>query len=115
MMEIKRGELYYADLSPVVGSEQGGVRPVLIIQNDIGNRYSPTVIACAVTGRLTKAKLPTHIELSAEKYGLKKASVALLEQLRTLDKRRLKERIGKIEDKKMDEVDKALLISLGFI
>ena len=114
-MEIKRGELYYADLSPVLGSEQGGVRPVLIIQNDIGNKYSPTVIACAVTSRLTKAKLPTHIELSAEKYGLKKSSVALLEQLRTLDKMRLKERIGKLEDKKMEEVDKALLISLGFI
>lgn len=114
-MDIKRGELYYADLSPVLGSEQGGVRPVLIIQNDIGNKYSPTVIACAVTSRLNKAKLPTHIELSAEKYGLKKVSVALLEQLRTLDKMRLKERIGKLEDKKMDEVDRALLISLGFI
>ena len=114
-MDIKRGELYYADLSPVLGSEQGGVRPVLIIQNDIGNKYSPTVIACAVTSRLNKAKLPTHIELSAEKYCLKKASVALLEQLRTLDKMRLKERIGKLEDKKMDEVDRALLISLGFI
>lgn len=114
-MEIKRGELYYADLSPVIGSEQGGVRPVLIIQNDIGNKYSPTVIACAVTSRLTKAKLPTHIELAAERYGLKKASVALLEQLRTLDKRRLKERIGQLGDKKMEEVDRALLISLGFI
>ena len=114
-MDIKRGELYYADLSPVLGSEQGGVRPVLIIQNDIGNKYSPTVIACAVTSRLNKAKLPTHIELSAVKYGLKKASVALLEQLRTLDKMRLKERIGKLEDEKMNEVDRALLISLGFI
>lgn len=114
-MEIKRGELYYADLSPVIGSEQGGVRPVLIIQNDIGNKYSPTVIACAVTSRLTKAKLPTHIELDADRYGLKKASVALLEQLRTLDKRRLQERIGQLGDKKMEEVDRALLISLGFI
>ena len=114
-MDIKRGELYYADLSPVLGSEQGGVRPVLIIQNDIGNKYSPTVIACAVTSRLNNTKQPTHIELAAEKYGLKKASVALLEQLRTLDKMRLKERIGKLEDKKMDEVDRALLISLGFI
>lgn len=114
-MEIKRGELYYADLSPAVGSEQGGLRPILIIQNDIGNKYSPTVIVCAVTSRLTKAKLPTHIELPEGKYGLKKYSVALLEQLRTLDKRRLRERIGVLEQYKMDEIDKALLISLGFI
>ena len=112
---VKRGDIFYADLSPVVGSEQGGVRPVLIVQNDMGNRHSPTVIAAAITSQMNKAKLPTHIELSAEKYGLKKASVALLEQLRTLDKMRLKERIGKLEDEKMDEVDRALLISLGFI
>ena len=114
-MEIKRGELYYADLSPVIGSEQGGVRPVLIIQNDVGNKYSPTVIACAVTSQLTKAKLPTHIELSAGESGLHKLSVALLEQIRTLDKRRLKEKIGVIEKGKMEQIDKALLISLGFI
>ena len=112
-MEIKRGDLYYADLSPVVGSEQGGVRPVLIVQNDIGNRFSPTIIACAVTGQLTKAKLPTHIELKGGKYGLKVDSVALLEQLRTLDKRRLKEYIGTLDAARMRDVDKALIISLG--
>ena len=89
-MEIHRGELYYADLSPVVGSEQGGVRPVLVVQNDIGNKYSPTVIAAAVTSRMTKARLPTHIEIAARSYGLQKYSVILLEQIRTLDKRRLK-------------------------
>ena len=110
---IKRGELYYADLSPVVGSEQGGVRPVLIVQNDVGNKYSPTVIAAAVTSRLDKAKLPTHIELSAKEYGLAKDSVVLLEQIRTLDKRRLKERIGELPEKTMRRVDGALLISLG--
>ncbi len=115
MTEIKRGELYYADLSPVIGSEQGGVRPVLIIQNDVGNKYSPTIIVCAVTSRLTKAKLPTHIELREGESGLKKASVALLEQLRTLDKRRLKEKIGFLSSEKMERVDHALLISLGFI
>ncbi|HIT27364.1 MAG TPA: type II toxin-antitoxin system PemK/MazF family toxin [Candidatus Ornithoclostridium excrementipullorum] len=110
---IKRGELYYADLSPVVGSEQGGVRPVLIVQNDVGNKYSPTVIAAAVTSRLDKAKLPTHIELSAKEYGLAKDSVVLLEQIRTLDKRRLKERIGEIPVDVMTRVNQALLISLG--
>lgn len=93
-MTIKRGELYYADLSPVVGSEQGGVRPVLVVQNDVGNKYSPTVIAAAVTSKINKAKLPTHIELPSNSYGLAKDSVILLEQIRTLDKRRLKERIG---------------------
>ena len=112
---IKRGELYYADLSPVVGSEQGGVRPVLVVQNDVGNRYSPTVIAAAVTSRINKAKLPTHIELSAIEYGLSKDSVVLLEQIRTLDKRRLKERIGELPEKTMLMVNDALLISLGFI
>jgi len=111
-IEIKRGDLFFADLSPVVGSEQGGMRPVLIVQNDIGNRFSPTVIACCVTSQLNKAKLPTHIELS-QKYGLVKDSVALLEQLRTLDKRRLKEKVGKLDDEKMRAVDKALIISLG--
>ena len=111
---IKRGEMYYADLSPVVGSEQGGVRPVLIVQNDVGNKYSPTIIAAAVTSRLNKARLPTHIELSAENYGLPKDSVVLLEQLRTLDKRRLKERIGALDDVTMHKVNSGLLVSLGF-
>ncbi len=111
---IKRGELYYADLSPVVGSEQGGVRPILIVQNDTGNKYSPTIIAAAVTSRLTKAKLPTHIELDAHEYGLVKDSVILLEQIRTLDKKRLKERIGELTPVKMQKVNTALLISLGF-
>lgn len=110
---IKRGELYYADLSPVVGSEQGGVRPVLVVQNDIGNKHSPTVIAAAVTSKLTKAKLPTHIELSASSYGLKTNSVVLLEQIRTLDKRRLKERIGELSKSTMELIDNALAISLG--
>ncbi|MDY4676660.1 MAG: type II toxin-antitoxin system PemK/MazF family toxin [Candidatus Borkfalkiaceae bacterium] len=111
---IKRGELYYADLSPVIGSEQGGVRPVLVVQNDVGNKYSPTVIAAAVTSKLTKARLPTHIELSARTYGLVKDSVVLLEQIRTIDKRRLKERIGLLSPQVMARVDDALLISLGF-
>ena len=112
--QVKRGEIYYADLSPVVGSEQGGVRPVLIIQNDVGNKYSPTVIVSAITSQLGKAKLPTHIELSAEKYNLPKNSVALLEQIRTLDKRRLKEKVATLSAEKMREVNKAILISLGF-
>lgn len=112
--QVKRGEIYYADLSPVVGSEQGGVRPVLIIQNDIGNKYSPTVIVSAITSQLSKAKLPTHIDLSAEKYNLPKNSVALLEQIRTLDKRRLKEKVTSLSPEKMREVNKAILISLGF-
>ena len=110
-MNIKRGELYYADLSPVVGSEQGGVRPVLVVQNDVGNKYSPTVIAAAVTSKINKAKLPTHIELPSSVFGLQRDSVILLEQIRTLDKRRLKERIG---DATLSKVDKAILISLGF-
>lgn len=111
--EFKRGELYYADLSPVVGSEQGGVRPVLIVQNNVGNKYSPTVIVAAITSQINKAKLPTHIELTRD-YGLQKNSVVLLEQLRTLDKRRLKDKIGVVDDKKMHKIDNALLISLGF-
>lgn len=111
---IKRGEVYYADLSPVVGSEQGGFRPVLILQNDIGNKYSPTVIVTAITSQLGKAKLPTHIDLSAEEYNLPKNSVALLEQIRTLDKRRLKEKVTTLSAEKMKEVNRALLISLGF-
>ena len=113
-MTIKRGELYYADLSPVVGSEQGGVRPVLVVQNDVGNKYSPTVIAAAVTSTINKAKLPTHIELPSSSYGLQRDSVILLEQIRTLDKRRLKERIGELNEITMNQVDKAILISLGF-
>lgn len=112
--QIRRGEIYYADLSPVVGSEQGGVRPVLILQNDIGNKYSPTVIVSAITSQLGKAKLPTHIELPAEKYNLPKNSVALLEQIRTLDKRRLQEKVATLSAEKMKEVNRALLISLGF-
>ncbi|MCQ2387181.1 MAG: type II toxin-antitoxin system PemK/MazF family toxin [Clostridia bacterium] len=111
---IKRGELYYADLSPVVGSEQGGVRPILIVQNDTGNKYSPTIIAAAITSKLTKAKLPTHIEINANEFGLIKNSVILLEQIRTLDKKRLKERIGELSPIQMQKVDTALLISLGF-
>ena len=110
---ILRGDIYYADLRPVVGSEQGGVRPVLIIQNDIGNKHSPTVIAAAITSRLGKAKLPTHIELPSA-YGLAKDSVILLEQIRTLDKRRLKERIGELPPATMTRVNRAILISLGF-
>lgn len=113
-MEIKRGQIYYADLSPVVGSEQGGVRPVLVIQNDVGNRYSPTIIACAVTSQLTKAKLPTHIEIRQGRFGLNKDSVILLEQIRTLDKRRLRECVGELDSEAMRQVDRAILISLGF-
>ena len=113
-MTIKRGELYYADLSPVVGSEQGGIRPVLVVQNDVGNKYSPTVIAAAVTSKINKAKLPTHIELPSSAYGLVRDSVILLEQIRTLDKSRLKERIGELNEQTMSKVDKAILISLGF-
>ena len=105
--------MFFADLSPVVGSEQGGVRPILIVQNDVGNKFSPTVIACAVTSQMTKAKLPTHIELESGKFGLAKDSVALTEQLRTLDKRRLKEYIGALDRLTMRKVDRALVISLG--
>ena len=112
---VRRGEIYFADLSPVVGSEQGGVRPVLVIQNDVGNKYSPTVIVSAITSQLTKAKLPTHIELSSELYHLPKNSVVLLEQIRTLDKRRLKEKITSEKKRKMKEINRALLISLGFV
>jgi len=109
---IKRGDIFYADLSPVVGSEQGGIRPVIIIQNDVGNRYSPTVIVSAITSQINKAKLPTHVETSSEEYGLNKDSVVLLEQVRTLDKRRLKEKIGHMTDEDMIKVDVALKISL---
>ena len=113
-MEVRRGDIFYADLSPVVGSEQGGTRPVLIIQNDIGNRYSPTIIVCAVTSQLTKAKLPTHIEIKQGQFGLAKDSVILLEQIRTLDKKRLKTKIGTVDSSVSDKVDRAILISLGF-
>jgi mRNA interferase MazF len=110
---IKRGDIYYADLSPVIGSEQGGVRPVLIIQNDIGNKYSPTVIAAAITSQINKAKLPTHIEIAAPEYGLAKDSVILLEQIRTIDKKRLREKIGRIDEELMAKVNDALGISFG--
>lgn len=114
-MEISRGEIYYADLSPVVGSEQGGVRPVLVVQNNVGNKYSPTVIIAAITSQLAKAKLPTHIELSKEQYSLPKDSVVLLEQIRTLDKRRLKEKVCVVDNLTMHKVDLALMISLGVV
>ena len=109
---LKRGEIYYADLSPVVGSEQGGIRPVLVVQNDIGNKYSPTVIVVAITSQLDKAKLPTHIELG-KNFGLNKDSVALMEQIRTIDKRRLQEKIGEIDEYKMNQINTAIQISLG--
>ena len=112
-MNIKRGDIYYADLSPVVGSEQGGVRPVLIVQNDIGNKYSPTVIAAAITSQQFKTKLPTHISVDAAVCGLSKDSVVLLEQIRTLDKQRLKEKMGTIDSVAMNRVDKALSVSFG--
>ena len=112
-LDIKRVYLYYADLSPVVGSQQGGVRPVLIIQNDIGNKYSPTVIVAAITSQINKAKLPTHIEISANEYGLNKDSVILLEQIRTIDKKRLREKIGCLDKNMMLKVNNSLQISLG--
>ena len=114
METVKRGDIFYADLSPVVGSEQGGIRPILIVQNDIGNKFSPTIIASAITSQLTKAKLPTHIEIQSGKFGLPRDSVILLEQIRTLDKRRLKSKIGSLDDRTMNAVNRALLISLGF-
>lgn len=112
-MSVKRGDIYYADLSPVVGSEQGGLRPVLIIQNDVGNRYSPTVIAAAITSKMSKAHLPTHIDIYAEQVGLAKDSVILLEQIRTIDKRRLKEKMGHLDDKLMSSVNSAIAVSFG--
>ncbi len=111
---IKRGEIYYADLNPVVGSEQGGIRPIVVLQNDIGNKYSPTVIAAATTSRLTKAKLPTHIELSSDATPMPKDSVVLLEQIRTIDKSRIKEKIGELPPDIMQRINDALLVSLGF-
>lgn len=112
---IKRGDIFYADLSPVIGSEQGGVRPVLVVQNDIGNRYSPTVIIVAITSQINKAKLPTHVEIKSSDYGLPKDSVVLLEQIRTIDKRRLAEKIGHVTEDTMEKVNEALLVSLGLI
>lgn len=112
-MIVKRGDIFYADLSPVIGSEQGGVRPVLVVQNDVGNKYSPTVIAAAITSQINKAKLPTHIEIDANQYGLSKNSVILLEQVRTIDKRRLRERIGRLDELVMLRVNDALSVSFG--
>lgn len=112
-MSVKRGDIYYADLSPVVGSEQGGMRPVLIIQNDVGNRYSPTVIAAAITSRMGKTRLPTHIDVYADKVGLNKDSVILLEQVRTLDKKRLGEKMGHLDDEMMTAVNNAIAVSFG--
>ena len=113
MMTVKRGDIYYADLSPVVGSEQGGVRPVLIVQNDMGNKYSPTVIAAAITSQKDKTDLPTHIKVSADGSGLAKDSIVLLEQVRTLDKRRLKEHMGRLGSGEMTRVNRALSVSFG--
>lgn len=113
MLSVKRGDIFYADLSPVVGSEQGGIRPILIVQNDVGNKYSPTVIAAAITSRLNKTRLPTHIEVDASVYGLAKNSVILLEQIRTLDKRRLKEKMGHLDRTAMYKVNQALSVSFG--
>lgn len=111
-MQVRRGDIYYADLSPVVGSEQGGIRPVLIIQNDIGNKHSPTVICAAITSRMNKAKLPTHVEIDAKKYKIVKDSVVLLEQIRTIDKQRLKDQVCHVDRELMRKVDEALRISL---
>ena len=112
-MNVRRGDIFYADLSPVVGSEQGGVRPVLIVQNDVGNKYSPTVIAAAITSQLQKANIPTHIAIGAETTGLSKDSVVLLEQVRTIDKRRLKEKMGTVDEVSMSKVNEAISISFG--
>lgn len=113
ILNIRRGDIYYADLSPVVGSEQGGMRPVLIVQNDVGNKYSPTVIAAAITSKMSKTRLPTHIDIYAERAGLQKDSVILLEQIRTIDKKRLGERMGHLDDATMGEVNHAITISFG--
>ncbi len=112
-MNIRRGDIYYADLSPVIGSEQGGIRPVLIVQNNVGNRFSPTVIAAAITSQQSKANLPTHIPLNADTSGLSKNSVVLLEQVRTIDKKRLKEKMGSIDESVMNDINNAISISLG--
>lgn len=112
-MSVKRGDIYYADLSPVVGSEQGGLRPVLIVQNDVGNKHSPTVIAAAITSKISKTHLPTHIDIHASNFGLARDSVVLLEQIRTIDKRRLKEKMGHLDEGVMNEVNSALAVSFG--
>ena len=112
-MNVKRGDIFYADLSPVIGSEQGGVRPVIVVQNDIGNKYSPTIIVAAITSQINKAKMPTHIEINGEEYGLTKDSVILMEQIRTIDKKRLKEKTGHIDDKLLYSLNNALKISIG--
>lgn len=112
-MQVKRGDIFYADLSPVIGSEQGGIRPVLVVQNDVGNKFSPTVICAAITSKINKAKLPTHVEISATEYELVKNSVILLEQIRTIDKRRLKEKICHLDDQLMNQVDKGIRISFA--
>ncbi|HSH25648.1 MAG TPA: type II toxin-antitoxin system PemK/MazF family toxin [Massilibacterium sp.] len=114
-MIVKRGDVYFADLSPVVGSEQGGTRPVLVIQNDIGNRFSPTVIVAAITAQIQKAKLPTHVEIDAKRYGFERNSVILLEQIRTIDKSRLTDKITHIDREMMEKVNEAIKISLGLI
>ena len=113
MQTVRRGDIYYADLSPVVGSEQGGIRPVLIVQNDVGNRFSPTVIAAAITSQKDKARLPTHIQVNSSDSGLSRDSVVLLEQIRTIDKRRLKEHMGRLDEFSMNRIDQALQISFG--
>ena len=113
MSIVKRGDIFYADLSPVVGSEQGGMRPVLIVQNDTGNKHSPTVIAAAITSQTGKARLPTHIELSAQSVGLSRDSVILLEQIRTIDKSRLREHMGRLDETTMTKVDNAIAVSFG--
>lgn len=112
-MIIKRGDIFYADLSPVIGSEQGGIRPVLVVQNDIGNKYSPTIIVAAITSQINKAKLPTHVEINAEEYGIPKDSVILLEQIRTIDKKRIKEKVNHLSDVLMKQVDDGLQVSFG--
>jgi mRNA interferase MazF len=112
---VSRGDIFYANLNPVIGSEQGGVRPVLILQNDIGNKYSPTTIVAAITSKIKKAKLPTHVELDSSNFDLEKDSVILLEQVRTIDKRRLKEKIARLDEETMREIDQALQISLGLV
>lgn len=112
-MKIRRGDLFYADLSPVVGSEQGGVRPVIVVQNDVGNKYSPTIIVAPVTSQMNKAKLPTHVKIKGNKYGLPKNSVALMEQLRTIDKKRLREKIGSFSNDIMNKINEAMSISLA--
>lgn len=114
-MSVKRGEIYYADLSPVVGSEQGGIRPVLIVQNDVGNKHSPTVIAAAITSRQDKNRLPTHIEVQADKCGLARDSIVLLEQIRTIDKKRLGDKMGELDLNSMNKVNTALSISFGLM